>query len=63
MSNNIQNVKQLGSAESRDSALRPLQGAYGLRTFSALWRTFFLLIFSSVALVLFVLAVIWLGFA
>lgn len=40
-----------------------LQGAYGLRTFSTLWRSFFLLIFSSIALVFFVLAIIWLGMA
>src|SRR4030095_16153191 len=31
-----------------------LKGAYGLRTFSALWRTFFLLIFCSIALVFFI---------
>jgi hypothetical protein len=40
-----------------------LQGAYGLRTFSTLWRTFVLLIFCNVALTLFVLAVLYLGFA
>ena len=40
-----------------------LKGAYGLRTFSALWRTFLLLIFCVVALTMFVMAVIWLGFA
>jgi len=40
-----------------------LQGAYGLRTFSALWRTFFLLVFSSIALVFFIVAVVWLGMA
>jgi hypothetical protein len=40
-----------------------LKGAYGLRTFSALWRTFMLLIFCNVALTLFVLAVLYLGFA
>lgn len=40
-----------------------LQGAYGLRTFSTLWRTVFLLIFSSVALVFFLLAILWLGLA
>lgn len=38
-----------------------LKGAYGLSIFSALWRTFFLLVFSSIALLLFVLAIIWLG--
>jgi len=40
-----------------------LQGAYGLRTFSTLWRTFFLLVFSSIALTFFLLAVLWLGMA
>ena len=40
-----------------------LQGAYGLRTFSALWRTLLLLIFSSVALVFFLAAILWLGMA
>ena len=35
-----------------------LQGAYGLRTFSALWRTLFLLIFCSIALSFFLLAII-----
>jgi hypothetical protein len=40
-----------------------LQGAYGLRTFSTLWRTFVLLVFCSVALTLFVVAVLYLGFA
>jgi hypothetical protein len=40
-----------------------LKGAYGLRTFSALWRTIFLLVFSSIALGVFVLAIIWLGMA
>lgn len=38
-----------------------LQGAYGLRTFSALWRTWFLLIFCSIALAVFLLAILWLG--
>ncbi|MBI1200800.1 MAG: DUF3667 domain-containing protein [Phenylobacterium sp.] len=38
-----------------------LKGAYSLSIFSALWRTFFLLVFSSIALALFVLAIIWLG--
>jgi hypothetical protein len=38
-----------------------LQGAYGLRTFSALWRTWFLLIFCLIAAVFFLLAIIWLG--
>jgi hypothetical protein len=36
-----------------------LQGAYGLRTFSTLWRTFFLLIFSFIALLLFVGTIFW----
>lgn len=40
-----------------------LQGAYGLRTFSTLWRTVFLLVFSSIALTFFILAIIWLGMA
>ncbi|MEW5688286.1 MAG: DUF3667 domain-containing protein [Pseudomonadota bacterium] len=40
-----------------------LQGAYGLRTFSAMWRTWFLLIFCSIAAVFFLLAIIWLGMA
>jgi len=40
-----------------------LQGAYGLRTFSTLWRTFFLLVFSSIALVFFLLAILLLGMA
>lgn len=34
-----------------------LKGAYGLRTFSALWRTWFLLWFCTFALLLFVMAV------
>lgn len=38
-----------------------LKGAYGLRTFSAAWRTFFLLIFCSIALTFFLLAILWLG--
>ena len=36
-----------------------LQGAYGLRTFSTVWRTFFLLIFSFIALLLFVGVIFW----
>jgi hypothetical protein len=40
-----------------------LQGAYGLRWWSTLWRTWFLLIFSSIALVFFLLAILWLGMA
>ena len=38
-----------------------LKGAYGLSTFSALWRTFFLLIFCAIALSLFLAAIILLG--
>jgi hypothetical protein len=38
-----------------------LKGAYGLRTFSAVWRTAFLLFFCSFALVFFVLAILWLN--
>ncbi|MBU1377540.1 MAG: DUF3667 domain-containing protein [Alphaproteobacteria bacterium] len=40
-----------------------LQGAYGLRTFSALWRTVFLLVFCSIALTFFLLAIIMLNLA
>lgn len=40
-----------------------LQGAYGLRWWSTLWRTWFLLIFSSIALTFFLLAILWLGMA
>lgn len=40
-----------------------LQGAYGLRTFSALWRTFFLLVFCSVALSFFLVAILMLNLA
>lgn len=40
-----------------------LQGAYGLRWWSTLWRTWFLLWFSSIALVFFLLAILWLGMA
>lgn len=40
-----------------------LQGAYGLRTFSALWRTWFLLVFCSIALVFFLLAILMLNMA
>ena len=40
-----------------------LKGAYGLGVFSALWRTLMLLTFSFAALLLFVLAIIWLGLA
>ena len=38
-----------------------LKGAYGLSWFSAAWRTLFLLMFSSIAFSLFVLAIIALG--
>lgn len=38
-----------------------LKGAYGLSWFSAAWRTFMLLVFCNVALVLFLLAILWLG--
>lgn len=38
-----------------------LKGAYGLGVFSTLWRLFFLLVFCTVAIVLFLLAIIWLG--
>jgi hypothetical protein len=38
-----------------------LKGAYGLRIFSALWRTFALLIFCNIAATLFILAIIYLG--
>lgn len=40
-----------------------LQGAYGLRTFSALWRTAFLLIFCAIAATFFFLAILWLNLA
>lgn len=38
-----------------------LKGAYGLSWFSAAWRTLFLLLFSSIAFTLFLLAIIMLG--
>lgn len=38
-----------------------LKGAYGLSWFSAAWRTLFLLIFASIALTLFILAIVALG--
>ena len=38
-----------------------LKGTYGLRIFSALWRTFALLIFCTIVLTLFILAIIMLG--
>lgn len=40
-----------------------VKGAYGLSTFSALWRTLMLLLFCSVALLLFLAAVVMLGVA
>ena len=40
-----------------------LHGAYGLKWFSAAWRTLVLMEFCSIALTLFVLAIIWLGLA
>ncbi len=40
---------------------RQLRGAYGLRRFSALWRTFFLLIFANIAATLFLLLLLALG--
>jgi hypothetical protein len=39
-----------------------LKGAYGLSWFSALWRTFLLLVFCLITVLLFFLAIIWLGF-
>ncbi|HEX7945978.1 MAG TPA: DUF3667 domain-containing protein [Phenylobacterium sp.] len=36
-----------------------LQGAYGLRTWSTLWRTWLLMIFSVIALTLFIAAILW----
>jgi len=38
-----------------------LQGAYGLSWFSTAWRSVFLLFFCSIALVFFLLAILWLG--
>ena len=38
-----------------------LKGAYGLKWFSALWRTILLLVFCLMALAIFILSVIWLG--
>ena len=38
-----------------------LRGAYSLKIFSALWRTFALLIFCNIAATLFILAIIYLG--
>ena len=38
-----------------------LRGAYSLGVWGALWRTIVLLLFASVALVVFLLAILWLG--
>jgi hypothetical protein len=40
-----------------------LQGAYGLGTFAALWRTVLLMVFCSIALAFFLLAILWLNMA
>jgi hypothetical protein len=40
-----------------------IKGAYGLGWFSALWRTFFLLMFCVLALSVFFLAIVALGLA
>lgn len=40
-----------------------LQGAYGLKTFSALWRTMVLMVFCSVALSFFLVAILMLNLA
>jgi hypothetical protein len=40
-----------------------LKGAYALGWWSALWRSFFLLIFASVALTIFLIAILILGLA
>lgn len=40
-----------------------VKGAYSLRTFSAVWRTFLLLNFCWVTLTLFIFAIVWLGLA
>jgi len=40
-----------------------LQGAYGLKTLSTMWRTWFLLVFCSIAAVFFLLAILWLNLA
>jgi hypothetical protein len=39
-----------------------LKGAYSLRRWSALWRTFVLLHFCLITVILFFLTIIWLGF-
>ncbi|MDZ4373657.1 MAG: DUF3667 domain-containing protein [Phenylobacterium sp.] len=38
-----------------------LKGAYGLGVFSALWRTALLLVFCTIALAFFLVAILWLG--
>ena len=38
-----------------------LKGAYGLSWFSAAWRTFFLLVFCTIAFALFIVAIVMLG--
>jgi len=38
-----------------------LRGAYGLTVWSALWRTLFLLVFCSIVMVLFIMAIVYLG--
>jgi hypothetical protein len=38
-----------------------LKGAYGLSVFSAAWRTFFLLVFATIALAVFLLSILLLG--
>jgi hypothetical protein len=40
---------------------RQLRGGYGLRRFSALWRTLFLLLFAALALILFTIGLVTLG--
>lgn len=40
-----------------------LKGAYALGWFSALWRTFFMMIFATIALCLFLIAIVILGLA
>jgi hypothetical protein len=40
-----------------------LKGAYALGWFSAIWRTFFMMIFATIALSLFLVAIVILGLA
>jgi len=60
-------VDRLGGAPAWWIAVPPLhmffqlKGAYGLGWFPALWRTAFMLLFSLIALGLFVMSVVWLG--